>query len=135
MSRNPLSARVQTMRAATGLWSATINPDHGLKESPRARFTFGHLSEADARRSASAICEAIGRVAVAASVALAMLATVPSADAAERVTVRAHGATWHCHTATDCAALLESLHCERAFRIGRAVVAMCDASGRARHSA
>ncbi len=138
MSLNPLCARVTALRAATGLWSATVNPDHGLNESTRARFTFGHLTESDARRSASVICHAIGRVAVAATVAAVVsLGTLPSADAADHSAVRilAHGVAWQCHGAADCGRLLQSLGCMPILSDGRAVVAACHPPALARHSA
>lgn len=67
MCRNPLTARVAAMQSQSGLWSASCDCDAGLlNESTRVRWTFGHLSQSDAVRSASAIATAIGRVPIAA---------------------------------------------------------------------
>lgn len=144
MTRNPLFARLDTQRHATGLWSATVDCDHGLSERTRVRYSFGHLSEHGARQAGLALAAALGRSVIAASVALAMVAHVATESrASDRAMARMtgdDGTAWRCVGSADCSELARRMRCIPVIvSSDGTIAAICDPAGYrralARHSA
>lgn len=72
MNRNPLYARVTTPQAATGLYSAVVDLDHGLANRTRVYHRLGFLSEAMARRAGLGLARSLGRSAIFAAALIAL---------------------------------------------------------------
>lgn len=141
---NPLCARLETTRHVTGLWSATVDCDHGLANRTRVHHSFGWLSEHDARIAGKRLAFRLGRAVIAATVAAVMIlpgmqTRASEAPRAPLAILDIDGAQWRCTSQADCADMLRRLGCSVTLQSGDSALLDCDESeyrrALARHSA